>query len=131
MMMAARSRARGFEHEAGAGITGIFHPRGVAGIEQQASAQVDRLLNAAQHDDVIRRASNAARIRDEGTRNLVAAAIAAGSSKMIAQSIAWAYRPGATPHDESRALGWCPDSRSAARVFIADTNCGPLVLPPD
>jgi nucleoside-diphosphate-sugar epimerase len=45
-----------------------------------------------------------ARIRDEGTRNLVAAAIAAASSKMIAQSIAWAYRPGTTPYDESCPL---------------------------
>lgn len=45
-----------------------------------------------------------ARIRDEGTRNLVAAAVSAGSSHMIAQSIAWAYRPGATPYDESCPL---------------------------
>ncbi|MES2007650.1 MAG: NAD(P)-dependent oxidoreductase [Pseudomonadota bacterium] len=45
-----------------------------------------------------------ARIRDEGTRNLVAAAISAGSKRMIAQSIAWAYRPGGTPYDESCAL---------------------------
>jgi nucleoside-diphosphate-sugar epimerase len=45
-----------------------------------------------------------ARIRDEGTRNLVAAAISAGSNRMIAQSIAWAYRPGVTPYDESCAL---------------------------
>ena len=45
-----------------------------------------------------------ARIRDEGTRNLVAAAVSAGSSRMIAQSIAWAYRPGVTPYDESCAL---------------------------
>lgn len=45
-----------------------------------------------------------ARIRDEGTRNLIAAAIAAGSKRMIAQSIAWAYRPGERPYDESCAL---------------------------
>ncbi|MBU7441793.1 NAD-dependent epimerase/dehydratase family protein [Paraburkholderia fungorum] len=45
-----------------------------------------------------------ARIRDEGTRNLVAAAVSAGSSRMIAQSIAWAYRPGAKPYDESCPL---------------------------
>jgi nucleoside-diphosphate-sugar epimerase len=45
-----------------------------------------------------------ARIRDEGTRNLVAAAVAAGSSRMIAQSIAWAYRRGVTPYDESSPL---------------------------
>ncbi|MFT4506001.1 NAD-dependent epimerase/dehydratase family protein [Caballeronia sp. 15711] len=45
-----------------------------------------------------------ARIRDEGTRNLIAAAISAGCNRMIAQSIAWAYRPGVTPYDESCAL---------------------------
>lgn len=45
-----------------------------------------------------------ARIRDEGTRHLVAAAVSAGSSRMIAQSIAWAYRPGVTPYDESCPL---------------------------
>lgn len=35
-----------------------------------------------------------ARIRDVGTRNLVDAAKATGSSKIVAQSIAWAYEPG-------------------------------------
>src|SRR3569832_2219477 len=35
-----------------------------------------------------------ARIRDEGTRNLVEAAKAAGARRLIAQSIAWAYAPG-------------------------------------
>lgn len=45
-----------------------------------------------------------ARIRDEGTRNLVSAALAAGSNRMIAQSIAWAYRPGAKPYDENCPL---------------------------
>ena len=33
------------------------------------------------------------RIRTEGTRNLVAAAVAAGASRMVAQSIAFAYAP--------------------------------------
>ncbi|WP_322102453.1 NAD(P)-dependent oxidoreductase [Paraburkholderia sp. J41] len=45
-----------------------------------------------------------ARIRDEGTRNLVAAAVAAGSTRFVAQSIAWAYRPGVKPYDETRPL---------------------------
>ena len=34
------------------------------------------------------------RIRTEGTRNLVAAAVAAGARRMVAQSIAFAYAPG-------------------------------------
>jgi nucleoside-diphosphate-sugar epimerase len=45
-----------------------------------------------------------ARIRDEGTRNLVNAAIAAGARRLIAQSIAWAYAPGPEPHSERDPL---------------------------
>ncbi|MCF9001450.1 NAD-dependent epimerase/dehydratase family protein [Pseudomonas syringae] len=47
---------------------------------------------------------NNARIRTEGTRNLVAAARAAGAARLIAQSIAWAYRPGDTPYLETCPL---------------------------
>ncbi|KFF84807.1 NAD-dependent epimerase/dehydratase family protein [Pseudomonas syringae] len=47
---------------------------------------------------------NNARIRTEGTRNLVAAARAAGATRLIAQSIAWAYRPGDTPYLETYPL---------------------------
>jgi nucleoside-diphosphate-sugar epimerase len=35
-----------------------------------------------------------ARLRDEGTRKLVDAAIGAGAQRLIAQSLAWAYAPG-------------------------------------
>ena len=45
-----------------------------------------------------------ARIRGEGTRNLVRAAIAAGAQRLVAQSIAWAYAPGAEPHAETDPL---------------------------
>jgi nucleoside-diphosphate-sugar epimerase len=45
-----------------------------------------------------------ARIRDEGTRNLVNAAIAAGARRFIAQSIAWVYATGPLPHQESDPL---------------------------
>ena len=45
-----------------------------------------------------------ARIRTEGTANLVRAAIAAGARRMVAQSIAWAYVPGPGPHREGDAL---------------------------
>ena len=48
--------------------------------------------------------SRNARIRDEGTRNLVRAAIAAGARRLIAQSIAWAYAPGMEPHREADPL---------------------------
>lgn len=45
-----------------------------------------------------------ARIRIEGTRNLVDAALAAGVRRMIAQSISWAYEPGAGPATEQVPL---------------------------
>lgn len=45
-----------------------------------------------------------ARLRDEGTRHLVAAAIAAGAERIVAQSIAWMYRPGPEPHREGDPL---------------------------
>ena len=44
------------------------------------------------------------RLRREGTRNLMDAARAAGVSRVIAQSIAFAYAPGKTPHHESDPL---------------------------
>ncbi|PBB36546.1 NAD(P)-dependent oxidoreductase [Mesorhizobium sp. M1A.F.Ca.IN.020.06.1.1] len=45
-----------------------------------------------------------ARVRDEGTRNLVEAAASAGARRLIAQSIAWAYAPGPEPHAETDPL---------------------------
>jgi nucleoside-diphosphate-sugar epimerase len=45
-----------------------------------------------------------ARMRREGTRNLVAAALAAGVHRLVAQSIAWMYAPGPQPHGEDDPL---------------------------
>ena len=45
-----------------------------------------------------------ARLREEGTRNLVAAALRAGVRRFIAQSIAFAYALGPLPHKESDPL---------------------------
>jgi len=45
-----------------------------------------------------------ARIRAEGTRNLVAAALAAGARRLVAQSIAWAYAPAPGPWREDDPL---------------------------
>ena len=46
-----------------------------------------------------------ARIRDEGTRNLLAGARQSGVRRVIAQSVAFAYAPGAQPFRESDPLG--------------------------
>jgi nucleoside-diphosphate-sugar epimerase len=45
-----------------------------------------------------------ARMREEGTQNLVAAAIGAGAERLVAQSIAFAYAPGAKPLAETAPL---------------------------
>ena len=58
-----------------------------------------------------------ARIRDEGTANLVGAAEAAGARRMIAQSIAWLYAPGPEPHDETHPL--LPDGSATMRGIVA------------
>lgn len=55
-----------------------------------------------------------ARIRIEGTRNLMAAARAAGARRAIAQSIAFVYAPGKAPLRESDPL----DQSEAQRVTV-------------
>lgn len=45
------------------------------------------------------------RIRDLGTRHLIAAAIACGVTRMVVQSIAFAYADGPRPYVESSPLG--------------------------
>jgi len=45
-----------------------------------------------------------ARIRSEGTLNLVAAARAAGARRLVAQSVVWIYAPGREPHVEGDPL---------------------------
>jgi nucleoside-diphosphate-sugar epimerase len=44
------------------------------------------------------------RIRDEGTRNLISASITAGASRMIAQSISFAYAMGPKPYTETSPI---------------------------
>jgi nucleoside-diphosphate-sugar epimerase len=58
-----------------------------------------------------------ARLRDIGTRNLVAAAAAAGVGRFVAQSIAFAYAPGPTPFTEDSPLHLgVPGAAAAASV---------------
>jgi nucleoside-diphosphate-sugar epimerase len=57
-----------------------------------------------------------ARIRDEGTRNLVEASLAAGVRRIVAQSIAWAYEPGAEPATEDVPLDLTADAGRLSTV---------------
>jgi nucleoside-diphosphate-sugar epimerase len=45
-----------------------------------------------------------ARLREVGTRNLIAAAVEAGAARMIAQSLAFVYAPGPLPYSEEAQL---------------------------
>jgi nucleoside-diphosphate-sugar epimerase len=53
-----------------------------------------------------------ARIRSEGTRHLVAAAVEAGVARFVAQSIAFAYAPGLLPHGEPDPLATDAERRA-------------------
>ncbi len=59
------------------------------------------------------------RLRIEGTRNLVDAALAVGVQRLIAQSISWVYVPGAEPAHEEELLDLAaplPRGRTVAAV---------------
>jgi nucleoside-diphosphate-sugar epimerase len=45
-----------------------------------------------------------AHVREVGTRNLVAAAVAVGTRRMVAASICWLYTSGTAPHDEDDSI---------------------------
>jgi nucleoside-diphosphate-sugar epimerase len=64
--------------------------------------------------------ANNARIRTEGTRNLIAAARAAGVRRLIVQSIAFAYAPGGEPHLETAPLNLADPARSVTVKGTAD-----------
>jgi nucleoside-diphosphate-sugar epimerase len=57
-----------------------------------------------------------ARVRTEGTRNLVLAAQAAGVQRLIAQSIVWVYAPGPEPHTETDPLDLAADGARALTI---------------
>ncbi|MFH8369700.1 NAD-dependent epimerase/dehydratase family protein [Streptomyces sp. NPDC018031] len=109
--------------DAGHRVTGTSRsPAGTDRIRSQGAAAVrvdaldaDALRRAvarAAPDAVIHQLTDLAdadgaantRLRREGTRNLTEAARAAGVSRIVAQSISWAYAPGHGPADESVPL---------------------------
>ncbi len=76
-----------------------------------------------------------ARIRIEGTRNLVAAAKAAGARRFIVQSVAFAYLPGREPYVETDPLNLVdgprlPTVRAAADMEqqVLSSGMEPIVL---
>ncbi len=76
-------------------------------IEAKPEIVIHQLTDLAVVHDPAKRSdalARNARIRVEGTRNLVAAAREAHAHRLIAQSIAWAYGPGQRPYLEDAPL---------------------------
>jgi nucleoside-diphosphate-sugar epimerase len=72
-----------------------------------------------------------ARMRSEGTRNLVAAALASGAHRLIAQSIAWMYAPGPQPHLEDDPLDiHAPGTRAITATGVATLERLTVSSPP-
>jgi 2-alkyl-3-oxoalkanoate reductase len=95
-----------------------------AAVEQAAPEVVVHQLTSLPHrfdprDKGIYAATN--RVRGEGTHNLIAAARAAGARRLVCQSIAFAYAPGAQPEvmdeDARLALGSPPPFGDAVRAI--------------
>jgi nucleoside-diphosphate-sugar epimerase len=61
-----------------------------------------------------------ARIRSEGTGNLIAAARAAGTRRFIVQSISFAYAPGGEPHPETDPLNLADPTRAVTVKGVED-----------
>jgi nucleoside-diphosphate-sugar epimerase len=70
-----------------------------------------------------------ARIRVEGTANLVAAAKAAGVKRMIAQSVAWLYKPGPRPRVETDPLTPAEGAATATIGAVNALESAVLALP--
>ncbi len=89
-------------------------------VEAKPQAVIHQLTDLAfapgtpQYEEGLRRN---ARLRIEGTPNLVAAAKAAGVSRMVAQSIAWIYAAGEGAHTEDDALVTGTTSADAVRAL--------------
>jgi nucleoside-diphosphate-sugar epimerase len=89
----------------------------------QPAVVIHQLTDLPRELDGTRIAASApgnARIRSEGTRNLVAAAQAAGAHRFIVQSISFAYAPGGEPHPESDPLNLADPARAVTVKGAAD-----------
>jgi nucleoside-diphosphate-sugar epimerase len=69
-----------------------------------------------------------ARIREIGTRNLVAAAVAAGAGRMVAQSIAFAYAPCPMPYGEDAPLDPSATAVASLERQVLDAPLEGIVL---
>jgi nucleoside-diphosphate-sugar epimerase len=99
-------RARDLETSgAAAEVVDAYDPDALRGavIRSRPEVVIHQLTDLARGfgpDDI----AATSRLRSIGTRNLVDAALASGARRMVAQSGAWLYADGPTPHRESDPL---------------------------
>jgi nucleoside-diphosphate-sugar epimerase len=118
-----RSAAKAAELEAqgvAAVVVDVFDARAVHDAVAKARPEVviHELTDLPQVIDPAQMAASRqrnTRLRIEGTANLVAAALAAGARRLIAQSIAFAYAEGSEPHAESDPLA-SPDGDDPSAI---------------
>jgi nucleoside-diphosphate-sugar epimerase len=106
-------------------ILDVFDARAVAAAMDTArpEAIIHQLTDLPREFDQTRIAAsyaNNARIRTEGTRNLVAAAQAVSARRFVVQSIAFAYAPGGEPHPETDPLNLADPKRAVTVKGAAD-----------
>src|SRR5262249_60623200 len=68
-----------------------------------------------------------ARMRSQGTQNLVDAALGAGVHRIVAQSIAWMYAPGKEPHSEDDLLDI--EARGVRAITVAGVGNLDMLTP--
>ena len=106
-------------------VVDVFDPQAIAAAIKAARPEVviHQLTDLPHEFDASRIAAssaNNARIRTEGTRNLIAATQAAAARRFIVQSIAFDYAPGGEPHRESDPLNLADPRRAVAVKGVAD-----------
>src|SRR6516165_9943085 len=98
-------------------VLDVFDADGVSGavLAARPDVVIHQLTDLPREFDQARLVAsypNNARIRTEGTRNLIAAAQAIAARRFIVQSIAFAYVPGGEPHSETDPFNLDDPSRA-------------------
>jgi nucleoside-diphosphate-sugar epimerase len=103
-------------------VLDVFDPQAVTAAVRAAKPDVliHQLTDLPREFDEALVVAKNARIRTEGTRNLVAAAMAAAARRFIVQSIAFAYAPGGEPHAETDPLNLADPTRAVTVKGTAD-----------
>jgi nucleoside-diphosphate-sugar epimerase len=106
-------------------VVDVFDPHALTAAMRTAKPEIviHQLTDLPHEFDEARIAAsyaNNARIRSEGTRNLIAAAQAAAARRLIVQSIAFGYAPGGEPHPETDPLNLADPARAVTIKATAD-----------